>query len=164
MKNTDILKSKIINSKDELDKLLKNIKDSRKSIVFSNGCFDLIHKGHIDYLSKSSDIADVLIVGINSDDSVRRLKGSSRPLQKLESRANIMASLFFVDYVVPFNEDTPYNLINCIVPDFLVKGDDYKPEDIVGYDIVSKAGGKVVTIELTEGYSTSAIEKLIKEG
>ena len=130
-------------------------------IVFTNGCFDILHRGHIEYLSKAKSLGDILIVGLNSDNSVRRIKGSDRPLQDETSRALILASLKFIDYVVLFNEDTPYKLIKKIQPDILVKGSDYKPEDIVGYDIVKSKGGKVKTIEFAEGFSTtSLIDKL----
>ncbi len=134
-----------------------------KSIVFTNGCFDILHKGHVDYLAKAADKGDILIVGVNTDESVKRLgKSPSRPIQGEASRAYIIASLESVAAVVLFNEDTPYELIKSIVPDVLVKGADYKPENIVGYDIVIDNGGKVETIEFIEGYSTSAIELKIK--
>ncbi len=135
-----------------------------KTVVFTNGCFDILHLGHIDYLSKAAALGDILIIGLNSDDSVRRIKGPLRPLQDETSRAMILASLQFVDVVVLFNEDTPYQLIAEIVPDFLVKGSDYKAEDIVGYDIVSGSGGKVITIDFLPGYSTSAIVQKLSGG
>ncbi|MCF6169621.1 MAG: D-glycero-beta-D-manno-heptose 1-phosphate adenylyltransferase [Bacteroidales bacterium] len=136
-----------------------------KKIVFTNGVFDLLHLGHIDYLSKAKDAGDVLIIGMNTDDSARRLnKGKNRPITKQESRSMILASLFFVDAVVLFDEDTPYELIKQVLPDVLVKGSDYKTENIVGYDIVQEKGGKVVTIDFLEGYSTTAIERRIKGG
>ena len=132
-----------------------------KKIVFTNGCFDILHLGHIDYLSKAKDLGDLLIIGLNTDMSVSKIKGNNRPIQDEISRAMVLASLTMVDAVVYFGEDTPYNLIKVTQPDILVKGADYKPEEIVGYDIVKNKGGKIVTIEYLEGYSTSAIERKI---
>jgi D-glycero-beta-D-manno-heptose 1-phosphate adenylyltransferase len=132
-------------------------------IVFTNGCFDLIHLGHIDYLAKAADLGDILVIGLNSDASTRRLKGPTRPINDEHARALVLAAMSFVTSVVLFDEDTPYNLIRTIQPDILVKGADYKPEDIVGYDIVTAKGGKVVTIDYLSGYSTSLIEKRIKD-
>ena len=130
-------------------------------IVFTNGCFDLLHLGHIDYLSKASDLGDVLLIGLNTDASTRGIKGPSRPITDEQSRAMILASLSFVTGVILFDEETPYKLIETVQPDILVKGSDYKAEDVVGYDIVSASGGKVITIDFLEGYSTSLIEKKI---
>lgn len=156
----DILKSKILNDK-MLCGVLELARIQGKEIVFTNGCFDLLHQGHIDYLAKARSLGDMLIVGLNTDDSIKRLKGNTRPIQDEESRALIMAGLFFVDYVVMFDEDTPYNLIKKIQPSVLVKGADYKKEDVVGYDIVESNGGKVMTLNYLEGYSTSGIIKKI---
>jgi D-glycero-beta-D-manno-heptose 1-phosphate adenylyltransferase len=128
-----------------------------KKIVFTNGCFDILHLGHIEYLSKANDLGDVLIIGLNTDASVKRLKGDNRPVQDEASRANVLAALRFVDAIVPFDEDTPYELISLVKPDVLVKGGDYTEETIVGADIVKANGGEVVTIPLTPGYSTSKI-------
>lgn len=134
-----------------------------KKIVFTNGCFDLLHLGHIDYLSKAKDLGGILIVGVNTDNSVVRLnKGENRPITNELSRATIIASLFFVDAVVLFDEDTPHELIKIVQPDVLVKGSDYKPEDIVGYDVVMAKKGEIRTIDYLEGYSTTAIEQKIK--
>ncbi|MBQ9312735.1 MAG: D-glycero-beta-D-manno-heptose 1-phosphate adenylyltransferase [Bacteroidales bacterium] len=155
------IKNKILDSKD-LIAVLENLKMKGKKIVFTNGCFDLLHKGHIDYLSKARELGDVLILGLNTDNSIKRIKGETRPIQDEDSRAFILASLVCVDYVVMFEEDTPYNLINAIKPDVLVKGADYKKEDIVGGDIVEKNGGEVTTIEFLDGYSTTNIIKKIK--
>ena len=138
-------------------------KSEGKTIVFSNGCFDLLHRGHIEYLAKTADVGNVLIVGLNTDASVSRIKGADRPIQDEHSRAIILAAISFIDAVVLFDEDTPYNLIKEISPNCLVKGADYKTEDIVGYDIVTSNGGQVVTIDLTEGYSTSNIIERIKK-
>ena len=156
------ISSKILSLQQLLIKV-KADKANEKKIVFTNGCFDILHKGHVDYLAKAADKGDVLIVGVNSDDSVRRLgKSPSRPIQSEEARAYIIAALSSVTYVVIFNEDTPKDLIDAIVPDVLVKGSDYKPELIVGYETVMANGGKVETIDFIEGYSTMAIEKKIK--
>lgn len=158
--NADI-ENKIL-TKERLAKVVSDLKADKKKIVFSNGCFDIIHKGHIDYLAKAKQQGDVLIIGLNSDSSVRRIKGKTRPVQDEDSRSYIMASLFFVDYVVLFDEDTPYNLIKAIEPDVLVKGADYKKEDIVGYDIVTKNNGEVKTIEFLEGHSTTNVIRKIE--
>ena len=126
-------------------------------VVFTNGCFDILHRGHVEYLSKAADMGDVLVVGLNTDASVKRLKGEGRPINDEQARALVLASLSFVDAVVLFDEDTPYELIKAIRPDVLVKGADYKPEEIVGYDIVTSYGGKVETVPLVEGYSTTQL-------
>lgn len=130
-------------------------------LVFTNGCFDIIHKGHIIYLEKAAKLGSHLIVGINSDISVKRLKGKNRPYQDESSRTLIMAAFQFVDFVITFNEDTPENIINKIIPDVLVKGGDYNIEDIVGYETVKNSGGTIKTIDFVEGYSsTKVINKL----
>jgi len=126
-------------------------------IVFTNGCFDILHRGHIEYLSQARDQGDVLIIGLNSDASVKRIKGEGRPVQDEKSRALVLASLRIVDAVVLFDEDTPIELIKAVNPDVLVKGGDYTEETIVGAEVVKANGGKVVTIPLVEGYSTSGI-------
>ena len=136
-------------------------KEEQHKVVFTNGCFDIIHLGHIDYLSKASFLGDKLIVAVNSDESVRLLKGENRPIQDEISRLIIMASFSFVDAVVLFSEETPFNIINLLKPDILVKGGDYKADSIVGADIVEGYGGKVEIIPFLEGYSTSAIENKI---
>ena len=163
MKSLRKIRNKIIKEPQQLDGILQQWARENKSIVFTNGCFDLLHRGHIEYLSKAADFGDVLVIGLNSDDSVSRLKGPHRPIQDEISRAHIMAALEFVDLVVYFNEDTPYELIQKVLPDVLVKGADYKAEDIIGYDIVKAKGGKVETIEFLPGHSTSAIEEKIKK-
>ena len=132
-----------------------------KKIVFTNGCFDILHLGHIDYLAKAADEGDVLVIGLNSDKSTSGLKGPKRPINGEEQRAMILASLHFVTSVVIFDEPTPYNLIKQVQPDVLIKGGDYKPEEIVGYDIVKAKNGIVKTIEFLPGYSTSSIEEKI---
>ncbi len=156
MDQFEFIKSKII-AKEALRPLLKVLKFKSKRIVFSNGCFDILHRGHVEYLAKAASLGDTLVIGLNTDSSVKRLKGNNRPVQDQESRALVMASLRFVDYVVLFDEDTPYNLIDFIKPDILVKGSDYKEDEIVGADVVKKNGGKVMTIDLVEGYSTTSI-------
>ncbi len=142
---------------------LEKWKTSQEKIVFTNGCFDLLHRGHVDYLQKARQLGDKLIIGLNTDVSVSRIKGESRPIQDELSRATLLSAFGFVDAVIFFDEDTPYTLIQTIVPDILVKGADYNPEDIVGYDIVVGNGGKVSTITFLEGYSTSAIIEKIKK-
>lgn len=155
------IKNKIL-TLEQLTSVLTLLRLKQKKIVFTNGCFDLIHQGHVDYLAKAREKGDVLILGLNTDNSVHRLKGETRPIQDEQSRAMIIASLLCVDYVVLFDEDTPYELIKKVQPDVLVKGADYQVENIVGYDIVTAKGGKVETIEFLEGYSTSNIVNKIK--
>lgn len=149
---------------ESVEERLRLLRSEQKKIVFTNGCFDILHLGHVDYLMKSADLGDHLIVGINTDASVRKLgKGKSRPIQDQISRATIIASLNFVSAVVLFDQETPYELIKKIQPDVLVKGSDYKPEDIVGYEIVKARGGVVSTIAFLPGFSTSLIEARIRE-
>ncbi|MBN1252503.1 MAG: D-glycero-beta-D-manno-heptose 1-phosphate adenylyltransferase [Bacteroidales bacterium] len=163
MDKFELLSKKIALNKVELQRLVNIYKFQSKKIVFSNGCFDIIHRGHIEYLAKAASLGDILIIGINTDSSVRKLKGENRPVQDETARALVMASLSFVDKIILFDEETPYELINYIKPDILVKGSDYSVENIVGADIVLKNGGKVETIDLVEGYSTSSIiEKACK--
>ncbi len=137
----------------------KNLK-----IVFTNGCFDLVHLGHIDYLTRAAELGDVLAVGLNSDYSARRIKGEGRPIMDQNSRSLLLASFLFVDAVIIFDQETPLELIRLIQPDILVKGADYKPEKIVGADIVTENGGEVVTLPYLQGYSTSFIEQKIRQG
>ncbi|MEN8120088.1 MAG: D-glycero-beta-D-manno-heptose 1-phosphate adenylyltransferase [Bacteroidota bacterium] len=145
--------------KTELMRLINIYKFQGKEIVFTNGCFDILHRGHIEYLAKSADLGDVLIIGLNTDASVQRLKGKNRPVQDEDSRALNLFALRFVDHVVMFDEDTPYDLIAELQPDILVKGADYKEHEIVGHDIVKKNGGRVETIEFVSGFSTTDILK-----
>lgn len=161
MNNPERIVAKIFN-REKLKNMISVWNFQDKKIVFTNGCFDILHLGHIDYLSKAKDEGNILIIGLNTDNSVSRIKGKNRPITDENSRAKILASLQFVDGVVLFDEDTPYELIKLIQPDVLVKGSDYKPEDIVGYDIVKAKNGKVVTIVFLEGYSTTAIENRIR--
>ncbi|MBP1672495.1 MAG: rfaE bifunctional protein [Bacteroidetes bacterium] len=136
---------------------------SAQKVVFTNGCFDVLHVGHVQYLAQAKSLGDLLIIGINSDHSVKRLKGEDRPINPENARALVLAALQFVDYVVLFEEDTPYNLIAQIVPDFLVKGGDYQIKDIVGADVVQNHGGQVITIPFVEGYSSSNIIKKMND-
>lgn len=141
-----------------------NWRGAGKKIVFTNGCFDLLHLGHVDYLSKAADLGDILVVGLNSDDSVQRLKGPHRPLQDEQSRKLLMASLAFVDAVVVFDEDTPMRLIELVKPDVLVKGGDYVEATVVGAELVKSYGGRIALIPFVDGYSTSGIEAKIRKG
>jgi rfaE bifunctional protein nucleotidyltransferase chain/domain len=144
--------------------ILNVLKEEQKKIVFTNGCFDILHRGHVEYLSKARDLGDVLVLGLNTDNSVKRLgKSPERPINKEDSRAIILAALECVDYIVLFDEDTPLELITKVLPDVLVKGDDYKPENIVGYDVVTKNGGIVKTITFVEGFSTTGIISKLKD-
>ena len=156
MKHLEKIYDKVLDDK-SLEERLNLWRREGKTIVFSNGCFDILHRGHVEYLSKAADLGDKLIIGLNTDDSVKRLKGPSRPVNDEKARAILLSALEFVDAVVFFEEDTPYNLIKRVQPDVLVKGKDYKAEDIVGYDIVTGKGGKVETIELVDGFSTTKI-------
>ncbi len=140
------------------------IRNTSEKLVFTNGCFDILHLGHLDYLGKAADLGDQLIVGLNTDASVQQLKGPGRPINGQEARAQMLAALSFVDAVVLFDEDTPYELIKTIQPDVLVKGADYSVEEIVGHDIVLAKGGEVIPIDLLEGYSTTDIIEKLKNG
>lgn len=151
-----------IHTSDTLVVQLKQWNEAGKKIVFTNGVFDLIHRGHVDYLAKARDLGDGLIIGVNTDASVSKLKGPHRPIQDEYSRMLILASFEFVDAVILFGDQTPYELIKMVQPDILVKGSDYHPENIVGYDIVTAKGGEVKTIDFIPGFSTSLIEKKIK--
>ncbi|MCX7909301.1 MAG: D-glycero-beta-D-manno-heptose 1-phosphate adenylyltransferase [Ignavibacteria bacterium] len=152
----------MIVSREEIVEICNNLRTKGKKIVFTNGCFDIIHIGHINYLNEAKKFGDILIVGLNSDDSVKRLKGQNRPINTQDDRAGILDALKPVDYVVVFDEDTPLELIMEVKPDVLVKGADYRIEDIVGGDFVVRNGGKVVTIPFVEGKSTSSlIQKII---
>lgn len=141
----------------ELPNLLISLRRKRRRIVFTNGVFDILHRGHVEYLGKARQLGDVLIVGLNTDASVRRLKGAGRPINSLKDRAAVLLGLRAVDYVVPFSQDTPLELISKIMPDVLVKGADYKVREIVGSDIVKANGGRVQRIRLTPGRSTTRV-------
>ena len=133
-----------------------------KRTVFTNGCFDILHLGHIEYLSKAADQGDILIIGLNTDASVKRIKGGGRPINNEKARALTLAALKFVDAVVLFDQDTPIDIIRLVEPDVLVKGSDYREETIVGADVVKARGGEVITIELVPGFSTTGIIEKIK--
>jgi len=147
----------------QIKEIVNSLKAQNKKIVFTNGCFDIIHAGHVDYLKKAKQLGDVLIVGLNSDSSVKSIKGEQRPINNQNDRAVVLSVFYFVDYVVIFDQSTPYELIKIIKPDILVKGSDWHNKTIVGSDIVSENGGKVILIEYLEGKSTTKIiEKILK--
>ena len=148
--------------KDNIE-IINRIKAERKKIVFTNGCFDLLHVGHIRYLAQAKKLGDFLIIGLNSDSSVKELKGEDRPINSFEDRATLLSAIESVDLVIMFEEQTPENLIKDIVPDILVKGGDYNIEDIVGYQTVIQNGGQVKTLSFYDGYSsTNYINKIKK--
>lgn len=152
---------KILNQQ-QLKQKVDNWKSQGDKVVFTNGCFDILHLGHVDYLEKAAEKGDKLIVALNTDLSVKKLKGEERPINNEIARARLIAALAFVDAVTFFSEDTPFNIINNLKPNILVKGSDYNVSNIVGADIVMQNGGSVETIDLVEGYSTSQIIKQIK--
>lgn len=142
---------------DAAEKLFNPLFRRENKMVFTNGCFDLLHRGHIYYLSRARELGDLLVVGLNSDASVTKLKGSGRPVNNQESRADMLGALGFVDYIIIFEEETPLDLIIILQPDLLVKGGEYKLEEIVGHHEVTSWGGRVETIPMLEGYSSSSI-------
>ncbi len=146
-----------------IKELSEKLKSDGKTIVFTNGCFDILHSGHVFYLQKAKQQGDILILGLNSDASVRRLKGEKRPINSENDRAIVISELKSIDYVVIFDEDTPQEIISLIVPNKLVKGGDYKKEDVVGKDIVESNGGEVVIIPFVDGKSTTNIINRINE-
>lgn len=150
-------------SKEEFKQQYEILKSQNKKIVFTNGCFDIIHRGHIEYLNEAKNLGDTLVIGLNSDKSVRKLKGSDRPIINQNDRAFILLNLKSVDYVIVFEEDTPYELIKSVRPDFLVKGGDWKEEDIVGSDILKEYGGKTISLKFVDSYSTTNIINKIKK-
>ncbi len=155
-----IPESKII-KREEAAPLSRLLREEGKRIVFTNGVFDILHPGHVKLLWTARQEGDCLFVGVNTDESVKRLKGKERPVFPLEARMLVLASLESVDYVVPFEEDTPFKLIKEIAPNVLVKGGDYKPDEVVGADFVKSKGGKLVIIPFVEGFSTTEIIKQI---
>ena len=172
MSNLSKIASKRIDQ-DALVELANELKSKGKKIVFTNGCFDILHKGHVEYLAQTADLGNVLIVGLNSDNSVKRQgKGDDRPINKIDARQTVLASLFFIDYIVEFDTDTPYDLINRIKPSVLVKGGDYDPcqtdktqkDYIVGKDIVEANNGSVEVINLVDGFSTTGLINKMKSG
>lgn len=152
-----------IKSQAELKSQIETWQKAGKKVVFTNGCFDILHLGHIDYLEKAQTMGDKLVVGLNSDNSVSKLKGPDRPINKEYARSRMLAALSFVDGVTVFSEETPKELIEYLLPNILVKGSDYSIETIVGADTVLRNGGEVKTIDLVNGYSTSNIIEKIKE-
>lgn len=162
MTHLEVVQSKIYRDAAAFLPVLGQWKQSGDTVVFTNGCFDLVHRGHIDSLSKAADFGTRLVVGLNSDTSVKMLKGENRPMIDEQSRAVLLASLSMVDAVVIFEEETPYELISILVPDVLVKGSEYQIEEIAGFDVVLAAGGKVERIDLTDGFSTTELIRKIK--
>ncbi len=152
-----------IAGKTELAALRARARGEGKRIVFTNGVFDILHRGHVEYLAEAKKLGDILVVGLNSDSSVRRIKGERKPIVQEEDRASILAGLAAVDYVCLFDEDTPAALIDALLPDILVKGGDYAPAEIVGRETVEQNGGRVVTIPLTPSQSTTGIIERIIE-
>ncbi|SDC21840.1 rfaE bifunctional protein, domain II [Desulfurella multipotens] len=152
-----------IKSFEQIKEIIDKLKSFNKKIVFTNGCFDIIHAGHVNYLQKAKQLGDVLIVGLNSDKSVKSIKGEKRPINNQDDRACVLSAFYFVDYVVIFDQDTPYELIKIIQPNVLAKGADWEGKNIVGKDIVEKSNGKIVLIDYLEGKSTtSIIDKILK--
>ena len=155
--------NKIISRDDFVSKVLPSLRSEGKKLVFTNGCFDVLHVGHTRYLKQARDCGDLLIIGLNTDASVKKLKGPERPLVCEDERAEILACLEFVDYVIKFDEDTPALLIDSIVPQVLVKGGDYKADDVVGAKTVRNAGGRVEIIPFVQGRSSSGLIDKIKK-
>jgi rfaE bifunctional protein nucleotidyltransferase chain/domain len=141
----------------QIDQELKKPRELKKKIVFTNGCFDLLHVGHVRYLQQAKSLGDLLFVAINTDQSVKKLKGPSRPIQSEADRAEILAALSAVDFVCLFDEETPIEIIKKVKPDYLVKGGDWKIETIVGYDFVQSYGGKVMSLQFVDGKSTTRL-------
>ncbi|MFP5518591.1 MAG: D-glycero-beta-D-manno-heptose 1-phosphate adenylyltransferase [Bdellovibrionia bacterium] len=141
----------------QIEEFLAPLKSQAKKIVFTNGCFDLLHVGHVRYLQEARKLGDILVVGVNSDASVKRLKGPTRPIQTEEDRAEILAALECVSFTILFEEDTPYELIKKVMPDILVKGGDWKVDQIVGSDLVMQKGGQVFSLQFVDGKSTTKL-------
>ena len=139
------------------------IRDTINDLVFTNGCFDIIHRGHVEYLNQAKSLGKSLIIGVNSDASVRKIKGEGRPINNESDRAFVLSNLKCVDAVIIFDEDTPYNLIKAVRPDFLVKGGDWKEEQIIGSDVVKNYGGKIYSLKYVDSYSTTNIIDKIKK-
>ena len=152
----------MIATRQEIARIAQNLHGADRKIVFTNGCFDIIHRGHIEYLNKAKKLGDILIIGLNSDDSVQKLKGVNRPINYERDRAVVLDNLKSVDYVCIFDEDTPYELILIVQPDILVKGGDWAVQDIVGNDIVLALGGEVKSLHFIEGKSTTDIIEKIR--
>lgn len=158
----DQLKTKTILKEDALRKL-NGLRLKGKKIIFTNGCFDILHPGHVDYLTQARDLGDYMILGLNTDNSVKKLnKAPGRPVNDETSRARVLSALACIDAIIFFDEETPYELIKFLQPDILVKGNDYKAEEVVGYDVVKARGGEVITIPLLEGFSTTKLIERLK--
>lgn len=156
------LKSKIVGI-NEVSRFVNSLRLTGKKVVFTNGCFDILHNGHVEYLTQARDLGGILVVGLNTDASVRMQgKGNDRPINNENNRANVLAALACVDVITFFGEETPLELIKKVQPDVLVKGGDYVPEKIVGYDVVKARGGNVLTIPFVEGYSTTSLVQKLK--
>lgn len=153
----------MIINRQKLLSLIQKLKTEGKSIIFTNGCFDILHSGHIDYLKKTKELGNILIIGINSDESVKKIKQQNRPINKLLDRMIVLNSIKYVDYVVPFNEETPENLIKIIKPDVLTKGGDWNKKDVVGSAFVKSYGGRTVIIPYIKGKSTTNTIKRIRD-
>ncbi len=151
-----------IRSRTALKKILDSLKEKGKSIVFTNGCFDILHYGHVKYLEDARRQGDVLVVGLNSDKSVKKIKGQNRPIVNQNDRSRMLAALESVDFVIIFDEETPSEIIKYLLPNILVKGGDWDKKEIVGSDVLNKTGGKVIVIPFVEGKSTSNIIDKIK--
>ena len=162
MSHLNKINSKIF-SLDNLKNQVNAWKQAGKKIVFTNGCFDIIHRGHIEVLAQTAYLGDRLIIGLNSDSSIQKLKGEDRPIMTENSRAILLAALSFVDAVILFPEDTPINLISTLLPEILAKGGDYEIETIVGQEIVQNNGGKVILVPFVEGFSSTTIIDKIKK-
>jgi D-glycero-beta-D-manno-heptose 1-phosphate adenylyltransferase len=148
----------------DVQRQLAEINQARKNktVVFTNGCFDILHSGHVSYLNEARSLGDLLVVGLNSDGSVKRLKGENRPVNKQEDRQFMLQNLKAIDYVLIFDEDTPFELISALKPDVLVKGGDWKEEQIIGFDIVRSYGGKVMSLSFKDGYSTTDLIRQVQ--
>ena len=156
------MSSKIVNLK-ELKKILTIKRKEKKKVAFTNGCFDILHYGHVKYLTQAKKMADILVVGVNTDSSVKKIKGKKRPINPLKHRMEVLAGLEAIDYLISFKETTPYRLIKEIKPDVLIKGGDWKPNEIVGKDIVEAYRGKVITLPYIKGVSTTnLIRKIVQ--
>ena len=162
MSQFDTLKNKIF-SLENLKIQVEKWKATGEKVVFTNGCFDIIHQGHIEVLARTADLGTKLIVGLNSDSSIQKLKGKNRPIIQQQSRSILLASFSFVDAVVLFSEDTPIDLISTLLPDVLAKGGDYKIETIVGHEIVQKNGGEIILVPFVDGFSSTTIIEKIKK-
>ncbi|MFH1784379.1 MAG: D-glycero-beta-D-manno-heptose 1-phosphate adenylyltransferase [bacterium] len=158
------MENKKVQQLENMQKIVKELKQQGKKVIFTNGCFDLLHVGHVRYLKEAKSHGDVMIVGINSDDSVRKIKGEKRPIVPAVERLEILAELECIDYLVVFSQTTPEDVIKKIAPDVLVKGSDYEVHEVVGRDFVEAAGGKVILVPLVRDRSTTRLIKKIKEG